>query len=750
MLMTASLKAAPQDHPKISFSYIFPQLTSSSPSSIQKFIDNDIGNTWKTSDPFQGYYGFTHQDVLIQLKNTEHLKSLIIQDRYIKKLKVFERLGTSDLKEVNHENIESLLSQKIYTLSGPTKKIYIYAKPFSHGPLSLPIEYIDGTSTLQITSGLGTGIYLGFGLLANLICAVISLHYKHIPLALITLSLGCILMYRLSAGHLLNLFIPGQLQLNTPLFQANLLTAIAIMAIYIQANSPKHIFRSYKKFYNPYIFNIIALVIVLTQLAIMLIPLQSFRTAAFIYILLPALLFSFSASVYASAKAFKKHAEQGLLLLSWLAITTAFLTEVSFLFGMDHSAIIPLVSLKHLPTLLYLVSMICLTFWVIQHNEQIQRLKKKNLQDMIDQLILKNKNMEINQARATDLAKDIYSQLRKPIQDIMRLAHSSRDITREEFFIASSHLEEHFKKMTILSQDLTQALEPQLIAFNLKQLIERLPVQLKDIINDHKLQLTLEYDQLLPEFAKGDQSLLHKALLLILEHRIKSLFNGHIRIQCTRLNDARAPSIHLKIRIEDNGAAYEQSVIDQFLDKTPKMISSDFQLILARDMIQAMAGDMSIHQEEHGNVFTCRLTLGIAKPPQAAQKSSIGQALTISNARFSHLHALIISPQTHDKLTLESTLNAMGIVSHTARNAQDALTTLMVENIHIIYLNLEMSQGLEIYKHLKHYSSIDGKPVFPFSRNSIEPEFIQQLGFARLHSLPTNQSDIHQILSNYF
>ena len=59
------------------------------------------------------------------------------------------------------------------------------------------------------------------------------------------------------------------------------------------------------------------------------------------------------------------------------------------------------------------------------------------------------------------------------------------------------------------------------IVFNLHQLLEKIPTAFAQQAVAAHVTITLETDQGLPEYVCGDQSLLYKSLLLIIEHRLQ-------------------------------------------------------------------------------------------------------------------------------------------------------------------------------------------------------------------------------------
>lgn len=713
--------------------YFFPKAQDSlsrstqSPPIDQKNIVRFPASVWMPATPNQDHFGFSHSHVLLKIsgKPSQIPTILAIDNRYLSFVRVYTSNDSSHRdktkgKDKEVEKLEKPLMQlkpsfslgfksaKNFRIPSETKTIYIEAK--SNSALIIPVNFMASEQAeIQTTSATWSlGIFFGLAFFALLICGFYSCILRQKALGLICLFILSLVLYVVSKSNLHLITTLPLHYFSQAYIQLGLLTLVAICALYIQLHSNEHIVSEVPNEKIHTLFHASLLLIIGPVIGYFAIDNDWFRITAFKILHLPSLILAFIITSIASSVSHKRYPEQGYLLLAWLFMGSSLILEGSEFLGIQHKSLVNIASLPELSGLFLSFTVIFLTFWVLNHSALVQKERIEAIQILFEGLANKNKDLEINHARSSDLAQEIYRDIERPLLTIKDIIQSD---SNQHFIQASLEdqlqpLHENLQKLTLLSQDLNHTIHAQHVPFHLYQMLERIPLAFQQRAAAHHVAIHLEIDQQLPEEARGDQSLLYKAMLLIIEHRLQELHHGSIRVYVSRDNDARSPQVHVKVRIEDSGTPYDKAAIDQFWSHSPTLGSQDFQLILAKDMIFAMGGEFKIsHEPGIGNCFTARVILEKVSQQHTTSHSETDQdpnSMNTSRSLAIHTpyrgqHALIMTSRS-DHHKLKNLLQQLGFYIHQANSPDEASSILVVEFIDVFFTDIPREMDILQYK----------------------------------------------------
>jgi hypothetical protein len=305
----------------------------------------------------------------------------------------------------------------------------------------------------------------------------------------------------------------------------------------------------------------------------------------------------------------------------------------------------------------------------------------------------------------------------------------------------------------LLGQDLQHSLRAQSISFNLHALFNRIPLSFKQKASDQNIQIHLKVDQLLPINATGDQSLLYKALLLIVEHRLQELNYGVIRIFATRANDPRSPQIHLKVRLEDSGTPFNQDAIDQIWNHSPTLGSHDFQLILVRDMILAMGGEFRVsHDPIAGNCFHIQVILERSSQDDESSHETQNAGSLVSHPRKGQpKHALLYQKFDTAQPSLGLNLKELGMKTHDTSNLQEVASTLFIEKPDVVFFEVNNAQDCDrVINNLQKIPDLSNLPVICLSIDQALQDYALSAGATDFIHSPPNLATLQDVIVRNF
>jgi PAS domain S-box-containing protein len=157
----------------------------------------------------------------------------------------------------------------------------------------------------------------------------------------------------------------------------------------------------------------------------------------------------------------------------------------------------------------------------------------------------------------------------------------------------------------------------ELIPVNIAHIIEEACSDKRDILLEKKLTLTLDTHAINQYFILADPFRLKQAIDSLLQHAILfSQIETAIDIHFTCPDDVTA-ILTIHYLTDADKAFMNQALIDLFnnLDKVEAIEGSDIKLILARELIRLMGGQISIHHAENGET-QIELTLSKANMTQ--------------------------------------------------------------------------------------------------------------------------------------
>lgn len=217
----------------------------------------------------------------------------------------------------------------------------------------------------------------------------------------------------------------------------------------------------------------------------------------------------------------------------------------------------------------------------------------------------------------------------------------------------------------------------------------------------------VEYNTQLPHFVRGDVNKLRQVLINLLSNAVKFTDNGEVILRLSINSDER-----ISFTIIDTGVGIsledQQCLFHAFYQTDAgiaKAEGSGLGLIISREFVRLMGGDISVHSHVgKGSTFSFELALPViyAEMPVITNKRILGLSSSQAPVRV-----LVTEDDDDNRQLISRLLENAGFQVHTASNGQEAITAFETWHPHFIWMDMRMPI-LDGYHATRHIRSLAG------------------------------------------
>lgn len=266
-------------------------------------------------------------------------------------------------------------------------------------------------------------------------------------------------------------------------------------------------------------------------------------------------------------------------------------------------------------------------------------------------------------------------------------------------------------------------------SFNLIKMLESCKALISPAADAKNIELKLELDTNLPEWAVGDELRLRQVIMNLLANAVKFTDKGHVSIKAsvdTIINNKYDISIY----VEDTGIgickdklrtifnAFEQ--VDNSLTRTHG--GSGLGLSIAQQFTSMMGGKLQlVSTEGEGSTFRLMLTLH-ATAPAIALPIKISQ----DNTPESTESILVVEDIAMNRELVGSMLSRLGYKCAYAENGAEAIEKVKAADFDLVFMDLQMPvmNGYDTTRHIREELGIDSDalPIVAFTAHALPEE----------------------------
>ena len=339
-----------------------------------------------------------------------------------------------------------------------------------------------------------------------------------------------------------------------------------------------------------------------------------------------------------------------------------------------------------------------------------------------------------NQAK-TEFLSNMRHDIRTPLSGIIGFSELMKSESKEahikeyaDNLVASSHALLHLMDEVLEAVRVSSGEIPMLKRkFNISHLFEQVIALCKARAIEKQLNLSLELDTRLPNFAIGDKIRLHRIALELVSNALNFTDDGFVTL-AVKLARKENRNIIIKMKVTDSGMGIpedkQQDIYVQFKRLTPSYQGiykgAGLGLFVVKQFIDELEGEIYVESEPHkGTCFTCIIPL---------QESLLDDASGIDETRESRLDKPYLEPLTHQLQTISETsseksnltkvlvvedniiarsvaqiiMSSLNCHVETASNGEEALACCQKNSYDLILMDIGLGDDMDGYDVTRH------------------------------------------------
>ena len=347
----------------------------------------------------------------------------------------------------------------------------------------------------------------------------------------------------------------------------------------------------------------------------------------------------------------------------------------------------------------------------------------------------RDKAEEMSQAKGEFLA-NMSHEIRTPMNGVIGTLQLLADTelgTDQREYVDTAHKSAH-SLLTILNDILDLS---KIEAGKLN--IERIPLDLREIINDlitlHTMtaeekciEFRAEIDDSLPKALIGDPTRIRQILANLVSNALKFTEKGHVlvRVRVLASGDDR---VEIRFEIEDTGVGIEEHVKHKLFNEftqadgstTRKYGGTGLGLAIVRQLVEMMHGRFGVDSVPgEGSMFWFELPLAISTEPPRQQTLEQERELKLKESLSGCV--LLVEDNPINQMVARKMLEKIGIEVRIAGDGQEALDVLEQETFDAVLMDCQMPvmDGFEAARRIREQEALSELPVIAMTANVME------------------------------
>jgi len=245
--------------------------------------------------------------------------------------------------------------------------------------------------------------------------------------------------------------------------------------------------------------------------------------------------------------------------------------------------------------------------------------------------------------------------------------------------------------------------------FKIKEVLTNIVQMMKVKADEKKLQLSLVYDEHVPDLLIGDPMRLNQVLVNLLNNAVKFTEKGGVTLEMKTLSQ-KGREIKILFTVSDTGAGIEEGrlpiIFETFthagMDNNRSQSGSGLGLAIVKHLVEQQGGIISVNSTVNsGSIFKIELKFLIPET-SASQNTSSGKS-SFQPQDLTLISLLLVEDNKVNQFLAKQILTKMGFGVEIAGNGKQALEVLQKKNFDVILMDVQMPgmTGYELCEHIR-------------------------------------------------
>jgi PAS domain S-box-containing protein len=225
-------------------------------------------------------------------------------------------------------------------------------------------------------------------------------------------------------------------------------------------------------------------------------------------------------------------------------------------------------------------------------------------------------------------------------------------------------------------------------------------------IQEKNLELTIEYDNKIPEVLVGDPVRLHQIILNLVSNAVKFTSKGKITVNVSLLNEDEE-KVTIEFTITDTGIGISEEKIEKIFENFQQASSGTSRLYggtglglaIVKHLVEAQNGTISVISKiDEGSAFKFILNFNKTN----AEAESTAEAVQL-DTEIRNIKVLVVEDIPLNQLLMKTLLDDFGFERDIAANGKIAIEKLQSKSFDIILMDLQMPEmnGFEATEYIR-------------------------------------------------
>ncbi len=369
--------------------------------------------------------------------------------------------------------------------------------------------------------------------------------------------------------------------------------------------------------------------------------------------------------------------------------------------------------------LIVILSLLTLSLY---KNNNLRAKANELLQDKNSELVFAKEKAEKASLAKAQFLSTITHELRTPLYAVTGLTHLLMEENPKEYQkehlnslkFSGEYLLSLINNILDLNKLEANKVEVEQTTFNLKKRINDVLVALKKSADDRKNNLTLEFDESIPDRLAGDPLKLSQILINLIGNSVKFTQSGEVCVRVKKI-DQNKNKVALHFEVEDNGVGIskkkQKSIFETFsqgsLQINRKFGGTGLGLSIVKNLLELMNSKIQLESQlGQGSRFWFNISFNVSEEVADNKNPNI-IIYDVDYVALENIFVLVVEDNKINQMITKKILEKNKMKCLVADNGMDAIKMVQEHNFDVVLMDIHMPgiSGIEATQKIREFNT---------------------------------------------